>query len=99
MDKALVNIQNGIPLSKAFEKQWSVDPVFASMMSIGEETATLGDMLSSIAEYYDNEMDMAVEKLKAMMEPLMIMILATVVGTLVLSIMLPMFGMMDGGLS
>ncbi|QVK19183.1 type II secretion system F family protein [Mycoplasmatota bacterium] len=98
IDRALLNIQNGVPLSKAFEKQWAVDPVFASMMAIGEETATLDEMLASIAEYYDNEMDMVVEKLKKMMEPLMIMILATVVGTIVLSIMLPMFGMMDGGL-
>ncbi len=99
LDKSLLNIQNGVPLSKAFEKQWSVDPVFSSMMAIGEETATLDEMLNSIADYYDNEMDMSVEKLKKMMEPLMIMILATIVGTIVLSIMLPMFGMMDGGLS
>jgi len=99
LDKALLNIQNGIPISKAFDKQWSVEPVFSSMMAIGEETATLDEMLGSIADYYDNEMDMTIEKLKKMMEPLMIMILAGIVGTIVISIMLPMFGMMDGGLS
>ncbi len=99
LDKALLNIQNGIPMSKAFEKQWSIDPVFASMLAIGEETATLDEMLSSIADYYDNEMEITIERLKKLMEPLMIMFLAVIVGAIVLAIMLPMFGMMDGGLS
>jgi type IV pilus assembly protein PilC len=95
IDKALINVQNGIPLSKAFEKHWAIDPVFSSMLAIGEESATLDEMLSSIAEYYDNEMELTVERLKKMMEPIMIVILAVIVGTIVLAIMLPMFDMMD----
>lgn len=99
IDKSLLNVQNGVPISKAFNKHWAVDPVFSSMMSIGEETASLGEMLNSIANYYDNEMDIAVEKLKKLMEPLMILILAVIVGTIVLAIMIPLLSMMDGGIS
>ncbi len=99
IDKALLNVQNGVAISRAFSKHWAVDPVFSSMMAIGEETATLGEMLNSIANYYDNEMDISIEKLKKLMEPLMILILATIVGTIVLAIMIPLLSMMDGGIS
>ncbi|ERJ13802.1 type II secretion system F family protein [Haloplasma contractile] len=97
LDKSLYNIQNGIPISAAFSDQWAVDPVFARMLSIGEETATLGEMMNSLAEYYDREMDSQVERLKTLLEPLMIIFLALIVGTIVLSIMIPMYGLMDSG--
>lgn len=98
IDKALINIQNGIPIHKAFEKHWAIDPVFVSMLTIGEETASIPELLSSIAEYYDNEMNLTIERLKKLMEPIMIVILAIVVGTIVLAILIPMLDMMDGGL-
>ncbi|HEY8364799.1 MAG TPA: type II secretion system F family protein [Haloplasmataceae bacterium] len=97
LDKALLNIQNGIPMSAAFEKHWAVDPVFASMLTVGEESASVDEMLSSIAEYYENEMELTVQSLKKLMEPVIIVIMAVIVGIIVLSILLPMFEMMDGG--
>lgn len=97
IDKANNNIQNGIPLSKAFEKHWAVDPVFASMIAIGEETATLGTMLNNISEYYDAEMEVAIQKLKKFLEPVVLIILTAVVGVILLSVMIPMFSMMQTG--
>lgn len=97
LDKASTNIQNGIPISKAFEKHWAVDPVFASMVAIGEETATLGVMLKNISEYYDAEMEVTVQRLKKFMEPIVLIILASIVGTILLAVMIPMFSMMETG--
>jgi len=98
LDKASTNIQNGIPISKAFEKHWAVDPVFASMVAIGEETATLGVMLKNISEYYDAEMEVTVQRLKKFMEPIVLIILASIVGTILLAVMIPMFSMMETGI-
>jgi type IV pilus assembly protein PilC len=94
VEKSQINLENGIPLSKAYEKQKVIDPVFVSMLMIGEETATMEEMLGSLAEYYDSEMETQVTTLKKLMEPLMIMILTMVVGVIILAIMTPMFNMM-----
>jgi type IV pilus assembly protein PilC len=94
VEKSQINLENGIPLSKAYEKQKVIDPVFVSMLQIGEETATMEEMLESLAEYYDTEMETQVNTLKKLMEPVMIMILTMVVGVIILAIMTPMFNMM-----
>ena len=83
IDRAMLNVQNGVPISKAFEKQWYVAPVFSSMM------------LGSIADYYDNEMDSEVTRLQKLMEPMVILVLVGIVGILVLSIIIPMFSMLE----
>lgn len=97
VDKSIVNISNGIPFSKAYEKNKYIDPVFSSMLAIGEETATLDEMLESVSEYYDAEMDAQVNTLKKMLEPIMIVVLVAIVGTIVLAVMLPMLTMLEGG--
>jgi len=67
------------------------------MIAIGEETATLGAMLNNISEYYDAEMEVAIEKLKKFLEPVVLIILTAVVGVILLSVMIPMFSMMQTG--
>lgn len=94
VEKSKVNLENGIPLSKAYENQKIIDPVFVSMITIGEETATLDEMLKSLSEYYDAEMEVTVAALKKLMEPLMIVILVFVVGVIILAVMTPMFSML-----
>jgi type IV pilus assembly protein PilC len=61
------------------------------MVAIGEETGSLDFMLEKIADFYEAEVDRSVDTLKSLIEPVMIILLAVVVGTIILSIMVPMF--------
>ncbi|HPK37389.1 MAG TPA: type II secretion system F family protein, partial [Kiritimatiellia bacterium] len=65
-------------------------PMVISMVEVGEETGALPDMLTRIAETYDDEVDNAVAGLTSVIEPIMIIILAVVVGTIVIAMFMPM---------
>jgi type IV pilus assembly protein PilC len=65
------------------------------MILIGEGTGALDAMLSKIAEFYEKEVEQGTDRLKSLIEPIMIVLLAGVVGVIVLSIMMPMFSMFD----
>ena len=65
-------------------------PMVISMVEVGEETGALPDMLTRIADTYDDEVDNAVEGLTSVIEPLMIIILAVIVGTIVIAMFMPM---------
>ena len=64
------------------------------MMKVGEDTGSLDDILKKTAEYYEIEADFALQKLTALIEPIMIVFLAIVVGFVVISIAMPMFQVM-----
>ena len=66
-----------------------------NMILLGEESGTLDDMLLKTADFYEEEVDRAVDALTALIEPAIIIILGGVVAFIVLSILLPMFDMMD----
>ena len=65
-------------------------PMVISMVEVGEETGALPDMLTRIADTYDDEVDNAVAGLTSVIEPLMIIILAVLVGTIVIAMFMPM---------
>ncbi|WWU70281.1 type II secretion system F family protein [Clostridium baratii] len=69
--------------------------MLTQMITIGEETGTLDDILKKTSQYYDGEVEYATEKLVAVIEPLLIAGLAIVVLFIIASVMLPMFNMMD----
>jgi type IV pilus assembly protein PilC len=66
-----------------------------SMIEVGEETGKLPDMLEKIAETYDEEVDNAVDVLTSMIEPLMIVFLAVVVGTIVIALFMPLIAIIN----
>jgi type IV pilus assembly protein PilC len=68
-------------------------PMVCQMIAVGESTGALDAMLVKIAEFYDDEVDQAVENLTAMIEPLMLVFLGTVIGGLVVAMYLPIFKM------
>lgn len=84
-------IKNGNQLSASLKDVIGIDTRLASSVSIGEETGRLDDMLNSMADSYDYDAEVAVAKLLTYIEPLMIIIMAGVVGVTILSILLPMF--------
>jgi len=67
-----------------------------SMVDVGEETGQLPDMLLKIADVYDDEVDNAVDALTSMIEPIMIVFLALIVGTIVIALFMPMIGIISG---
>lgn len=64
-----------------------------SMISIGEESGSIEEMLGKTADYYDQELDEAITKLVALMEPALIIVMGIFVGGSVIAILLPMFDM------
>jgi len=66
-------------------------PLVSHMIRVGEETGRLESMLEKIAEFYEEDVIQATARLNAVIEPMLLLMLALIVGTIVLSVMLPMF--------
>ena len=65
------------------------------MMSVGEETGALDTMLEKIAEFYDQEVEATTEALTALIEPLMIAVLGTLIGSMIIALYMPIFKIFD----
>lgn len=89
------NIEAGRALAKPLEASGAFPPMVTQMIAVGEETGALDTMLSKIAEFYEEEVDTAVEGLMALLEPVMIVFLGTVIGGIVVSMYLPMFDLIN----
>lgn len=85
------DIRKGMPLSQSLRKVNVLPPMVYSMIGIGEESGSIERMLEKCSEYYDNEVDNAITKLVSMIEPLLIILMAVVVGFIVISMLLPIF--------
>lgn len=83
----------GMPLSRPLEDCGLFPPMVYHMLRIGEEAGSTEEMLDKLADYYDEEVEMAVQSLMAAMEPMIIVVLAVVVGGLVAACMAPMLTM------
>src|SRR6478672_1514364 len=95
IEAAKQEIQQGGMLSLALQRE-QVFPVLAiQMMSIGEETGELDAMMMKVAEFYEDEVEQAVKALTSVLEPLMMVVLAGMVGVILLSMYLPMFKIFD----
>lgn len=93
MEKAQKEVVHGIPLSQPLEDTGVFPPMVYQMIRIGEETGNMEDMLDKIAEYYDEEVEMATESLVAVLEPMIIILMAVVVVPIILAVMMPMFSL------
>ncbi len=88
-------LEKGRSMTEPMKNHWAFPPLITQMISIGEETGALDSMLNKIAEFYEKEVENGTDRLKSLIEPLMIVVLAALVGTIVLAIMMPMFGMFE----
>ena len=92
---AKADIQQGGMISLAIQKE-NVFPTLAiQMISIGEETGELDGMMEKVAEFYEDEVEQAVKALTTMIEPIMMVGIAGMVGTILMSMYLPMFSIFD----
>jgi type IV pilus assembly protein PilC len=84
-------VQGGSSIADPFRKSWLFPPMVVHMMAVGEKSGALDSMLDKVADFYEADVDQMSDRLKAMLEPIMIVILALIVGTIVLAVMLPSF--------
>ena len=89
------SIAGGETISAPLQKSQVFPPMVISMIAVGEQTGGLDEMLSKIADFYDEEVDAAVSGLLSLMEPVMIVFLGVVVGGMVVAMYLPIFDMMN----
>lgn len=92
---AKTQVAKGIPLSKPLKDMEVLPPMLSAMTKIGEETGDIEEMLSKVADYYDEEVDAATNKLTAAMEPLIMVVLACIVGMIVAAVYGPIMSMYD----
>ena len=88
-------VSRGELISKAIAETGSFDPMLSSMIYVGEETGAIGDILDTTADYFDNEADSGLQRMIALIEPALIIVLGFVIGFIVLSIILPIFQMYE----
>jgi type IV pilus assembly protein PilC len=89
------SIAGGETISAPLQKSAVFPPMVISMIAVGEQTGGLDEMLSKIADFYDEEVDAAVSGLLALMEPIMIVFLGVIVGGMVVAMYLPIFDMVN----
>jgi type IV pilus assembly protein PilC len=89
------SIAGGDTIAQPLKKSGVFPPMVISMISVGEQTGGLDEMLSKIADFYDDEVDAAVGNLLSLLEPMMIVFLGVVVGGMVVSMYLPIFDMIN----
>lgn len=88
-------LKNGQSIAEPFRNTWLFPPMIVQMLAIGEKTGALDGMLEKVADFYEADVDTMSDRLKSLLEPLMILGLSGIVGGIVMAIMLPTFKMMQ----
>jgi len=86
-------IEQGVKFSQPLAKDGLFPPMVVSMVEVGEATGALDDMLMKVAEFYEEEVDIAVKTLLSLIEPVLIVSIGSVVGFIVIAMYLPVFDM------
>ena len=86
-------VREGKPLADPLTQTDIFPPMVAQMLIVGEQTGKLPDMLEEISKYYDEQVSTAVERMTGLLEPIMLVVMGLIVGTMVLSMYLPIFQM------
>ena len=96
IQNAKEEVMKGIPLSEPLRDAGIFPPIVYHMSGIGEETGNIEQMLHKLADYYDEEVEITTQTILAAMEPLIIVFMAVVVGSLVIASILPIAAMYEG---
>ena len=95
LDKAEKGLTKGERLEDTLEESWLFPPLVTSMVGIGEKTGSLDQMLNKVADFYEDDVERTIATLKSLIEPLMIVLLAGIVGFIIAAIMIPMFSLYE----
>ncbi|MEO8500390.1 MAG: type II secretion system F family protein [Vicinamibacteria bacterium] len=88
---AVPQIQQGKSLSLALDATGHVEPLTVEMIRVGENTGALGEMLNQVADFYDEDLEVKVQTILSLVEPVLLLFMAVVIGSMVLALYLPMF--------
>lgn len=91
---SIEQIRKGVPLSRSVRDIGVFPPMVDSMIKIGEESGSLDDVLLKTADFYDEEVEESLARLTGLVEPIMIVVMAVLIGFIVIAMYLPMFDMM-----
>ena len=91
INDAITNLSKGNGVSIAFKGQWAFPETAYEMLVTGEKTGKLGEMMEHVSQYYQEEQTNIVTRLKSLIEPIMIVMLAFLVGVILLAVVVPMF--------
>ena len=90
-----MKVQEGVPIAEPLTNDPLFPPMVSQMVKIGEETGELEQMLSKIADFYEDEVDSAIQYLTSIIEPIMMIGVGFMVGIIIIAMYLPMFKMMQ----
>ncbi len=93
MINTISNIARGEKISESFKDQWAIPDIAYYMIVTGENTGQLASMMAKVSAYYQEQHKTIINSLKAMIEPLLIMFLAVVVGGVLIAVIIPMFNL------
>src|SRR5207302_3081751 len=89
------SVRQGESIAGPLKNHAVFPPMVVQMMAVGEDTGALDTMLHKISEFYDQEVEATTEALTALIEPLMIAFLGGIIGSMIISLYLPIFKVMD----
>lgn len=95
LKQAKKSLEDGESITKPMENHWAFPPLVVQMIRIGEKTGSLDQMLMKVAEFFEEEVNQLSERIKTLIEPIMIVILAIIVGGIVMAIVIPMFSLFE----
>lgn len=93
--EAREDVRRGLALSQPLKQQGVFPPMVHSMIKIGEDSGSIEEILDKTADFYDEEVDTAVTRLTTMLEPIMIVFMAIIIGFIVIAMVTPMFDMVQ----
>ncbi|GAA3821514.1 type II secretion system F family protein [Cellulomonas soli] len=99
IERAAKAVQESVRRGESLAGPLSQHPVFppmvVQMMAVGEDTGALDTMLGKVADFYDQEVEATTEQLTSLIEPLMIVVIGAIIGTMVIAMYMPIFGVFD----
>jgi type IV pilus assembly protein PilC len=89
------DVRRGLPLSSLLQQQGIFPPMIYYMIKIGEDSGSIEEVLDKTADFYDDEIETVIQRLITLLEPIMIVVMAIIIGFIVISMVLPMFEMVN----
>jgi len=96
IDRAADKVKGGKALSTALEPETIILPLVPQMIKIGEQSGRIDEMLGKVAQVYENELDEQIKTISTAIEPILMVVLAVVAGSMVGAILLPIYGLVNG---
>jgi type IV pilus assembly protein PilC len=94
--RAIRKVKNGKPLSEALSGEDYILPFVSQMTKIGEQSGGIDSMLGKVADYYEKEVDNAIKAISTTIEPILMVVMALMIGFIVIAVLMPIYGLSGG---